>query len=82
MVAQSKYTVCQTWMHICISGEIKKQVVSYVYICADIVRNITIAVMVKQAEGKYKIALALKSELHSSHYQLRWQAKQHKPSRR
>ena len=35
--------------------------------------NITIAVMVKQAENKYKIALALNSELPISHYQLRWQ---------
>lgn len=37
---------------ICISGKIKKQVVSYTYICADTVRSITSAVMVKQTEGK------------------------------
>lgn len=38
---------------ICISGQIKKQVVSYTYICADTLRNITSAVLVKN-RGKIK----------------------------
>ena len=38
----------------------KKAGGEYTYICADTVRNITSAVMVKQTEG-IKIALALKS---------------------